>query len=242
MFTDANRFAARETAEHSFVLLKNQGQLLPLQRTGTIALIGPLADNHSEMLGTWVIAGDPQKSVSVIDGVKKAAGPGVNILYARGANFTDDSLLNDRAWFFGMKQPRDNRPAQDMIDEAVRTAKKADVVVAVVGESANMTGESSSRSDISIPESQQVLLRALVKTGKPVVAVLFNGRPLTLTWENEHLNAILDVWAPGTEAGNAIADVLFGNYNPSGKITATFPRECRANTYLLRAQKYRPPV
>ena len=111
-----------------------------------------------------------------------------------------------------------------MIDEAVETANKADVVVAVVGESANMSGESSSRSDISIPESQEKLLKALAKTGKPLVIVLFNGRPLTLTWENEHANAILDVWAPGTEAGNAIADVLFGEYNPSGKITLTFPR------------------
>lgn len=222
--TEAHRNASRETAEHSFVLLKNKGQILPLKKSGTIALVGPLADNHSEMLGTWVVAGDPNKSVSVIDGIKKAAGSGVNILYARGSNITDDSLLNARAWFFGMKQPRDNRPAQEMIDEAVETAKKADVVIAVVGESANMSGESSSRSDITIPETQQVLLRALVKTGKPIVAVLFNGRPLALTWENEHLDAILDVWAPGTEAGSAIANVLFGNYNPAGKITATFPR------------------
>ncbi|MGZ3833901.1 MAG: beta-glucosidase BglX [Mucilaginibacter sp.] len=222
--TEANRLAARETAEHSFVLLKNKGQILPLKKSGTIALIGPLADNHSEMLGTWVVAGDPSKSVSVIDGIKKAAGSDVNILYARGSNITDDSLLNSRAWFFGMKQIKDKRPAQEMIDEAVETAKKADVVVAVVGESANMSGESASRSDISIPETQKELLRALVKTGKPIVLVLFNGRPLTLTWEDEHANAILDVWAPGTEAGNAVADVLFGNYNPAGKITATFPR------------------
>lgn len=222
--TDANRLAARETAEHSFVLLKNQGQILPLKKSGNIALIGPLADNHSEMLGTWVIAGDPNKSVSVIDGIKKIVGSDANILYARGSNFTDDSLLNARAWFFGMKQVRDSRSAQEMIDEAVETAKKADVVVAVVGESANMTGESASRSDINIPETQRDLLRALFKTGKPVVLVLFNGRPLTLTWENDHANAILDVWAPGTEAGNAIADVLFGNYNPAGKITATFPK------------------
>lgn len=222
--TEANRLAARETAEHSFVLLKNKGQILPLKKSGTIALIGPLADNHSEMLGTWVIAGDPKKSVSVIDGIKKAAGSGVNILYARGSNFTDDSLLNQRAWFFGMKQERDNRPAQQMIDEAVETANKADIIVAAVGESANMTGESASRSDINIPETQRELLKALFKTGKPIVLVLFNGRPLTLTWEDQHANAILDVWAPGTEAGNAIADVLFGNYNPSGKITATFPK------------------
>lgn len=222
--TDANRKAARETAEHSFVLLKNKDQILPLKKSGTIALIGPLANNHSEMLGTWVVAGDANKSVSVIDGIKNVVGSDVNVLYARGSNFTDDSLLNARAWFYGMKQPRDNRPAQEMIDEAVETAKKADVVVAVVGESANMTGESSSRSDISIPETQQELLKALAKTGKPIVLVLFNGRPLTLTWEDKNANAILDVWAPGTEAGNAIADVLFGNYNPSGKITATFPR------------------
>jgi len=222
--TDANRKASRETAEHSFVLLKNKGQLLPLKKTGTIALIGPLANNHSEMLGTWVVAGEPSKSVSVIDGIKNVAGSDVKVLYAKGSNFTDDSLLNARAWFFGMKQERDNRPAQEMIDEAVETAKKADIIVAVVGESANMTGESSSRSDITIPETQKELLKALVKTGKPIVAVLFNGRPLALPWEDKNLDAILDVWMPGTEAGNAIADVLFGNYNPAGKITATFPR------------------
>jgi len=222
--TDANRLAAREVAERSFVLLKNKGQLLPLKKSGTIALVGPLADNHSEMLGTWVIAGDPKKSVSVIDGIKKVAGSGVNVLYARGSNITDDSLLNARAWFFGMKQERDSRPAQQMIDEAVETANKADAIVAVVGESANMSGESASRSDITIPETQKELLKALFKTGKPIVLVLFNGRPLALTWEDQHANAILDVWAPGTEAGNAIADVLFGNYNPSGKITATFPK------------------
>ena len=222
--TEANRLASRETAEHSFVLLKNKEQILPLKKSGTIALIGPLADNHSEMLGTWVIAGDPRKSVGVIDGIKKVAGSGVNILYAKGSNITDDSLLNARAWFFGMKQERDNRPAQVMIDEAVETAKKADVIVAVVGESANMSGESASRSDITIPETQKDLLKALAQTGKPIVLVLFNGRPLALPWEDKHANAILDVWSPGTEAGNAIADVLFGNYNPAGKITATFPK------------------
>lgn len=222
--TEANRKAAREIAEHSFVLLKNKGQILPLKKSGTIALIGPLADNHSEMLGTWVIAGDPNKSVSIIDGIKNVAGSNLNVLYARGSNITDDSMLNARAWFFGMKQIKDKRSPQEMIDEAVETAKKADVVVAVVGESANMSGESSSRSDISIPETQRDLLKALAKTGKPIVMVLFNGRPLTLPWEEKNMDAILDVWAPGTEAGNAVADVLFGNYDPAGKITATFPR------------------
>lgn len=222
--TTEHRAFARKVAEHSFVLLKNAGQTLPLKKSGTIALVGPLADNHSEMLGTWVVAGEPNKSVSVIEGIKNLVGNNVNILYARGSNITDDSLLSARSYFFGMRQIKDKRSPKEMIDEAVETAKKADVVVAVVGESANMSGESSSRSDINIPESQRELLHALAGTGKPLVIVLFNGRPLTLTWENEHAAAILDAWAPGTEAGNAIADVLFGNYNPAGKITATFPR------------------
>ncbi|HEY4322716.1 MAG TPA: beta-glucosidase BglX [Mucilaginibacter sp.] len=223
VLTEGNRSFARKIAAHSFVLLKNANQTLPLKKSGTIALVGSLADNHSEMLGTWVIAGNSAKSVSVIDGIKSVGGSNVNILYARGSNITDDSLLNARA-FLGRRQIKDTRTPQQMIDEAVETAKKADVVVAVVGESADMSGESSSRSDINIPESQEDLLKALSKTGKPLVIVLFNGRPLTLTWEDKHAAAILDAWAPGTEAGNAIADVLFGNYNPAGKITATFPR------------------
>jgi len=224
VLTVENRAFARKIAEHSFVLLKNNNQTLPLKKSGTIALVGPLADNHSEMLGTWVVAGDSKKSISVLQGIKNVAGNDINVLYARGSNITEDSLLNARAYFFGMKQEKDSRTPQQMIDEAVETAKKADVVVAVVGESANMSGESASRSDINIPESQRDLLKALAQTGKPLVIVLFNGRPLTLVWENKHADAILDVWAPGTEAGNAIADVLFGNYNPGGKITATFPQ------------------
>jgi len=224
VLTDAHRAFARKIAEHSFVLLKNQGETLPLKKSATIALVGPLAANHSEMLGTWVIAGDPNKSVSPMEGIKNVGGDNVKVLYARGSNISDDSLLSVRAFPFGQVEQKDKRSAQEMIDEAVETAKKADVVVAVVGESANMSGESSSRSDISIPECQRDLLKALAATGKPLVIVLFNGRPLTLPWEDKHASAILDVWAPGIEAGNAIADVLFGNYNPSGKITATFPR------------------
>lgn len=223
VLTAENRQFARKIAAHSFVLLKNKAQILPLKKTGTIALVGPLADNHSEMLGTWVIAGDPDKSVSVMEGIKNNIG-GLNILYARGANIADDSLLAARAFPFGQNQMRDARSPVEMIKEAVETANKADVVVAVVGESANMSGESSSRSDIRIPDNQRDLIKALVATGKPVVLVLFNGRPLDLSWEDAHVDAILDVWAPGSEAGNAIADVLFGNYNPAGRITATFPR------------------
>jgi beta-glucosidase len=224
ILTEENRKTAREIATHSFVLLKNDAQTLPLKKSGTIALVGPLADNQRNMLGTWVVAGDWQKSVSVMQGIKNVAGNSVNVIYAKGANITDDSLLKARTNALGVEVETDTRSSQDMINEAVDAANKSDVVVAVVGEAADMTGESSSRSDINIPESQQNLLKALVQTGKPVVIVLFNGRPLTLTWENDHAKAILDTWFGGTEAGNAIADVLFGNYNPSGKITATFPR------------------
>jgi len=225
ILTAANRQAARNIAAHSMVLLKNNHQVLPLKKSGTIALVGPLADNRRNMLGTWVVAGDWKQSVSVLEGIKNVAGSSVNIISAKGANITDDTaFFLKRVNALGVEAEIDPRSPAEMISEAVAAANKADVVVAVVGESSNMSGESSSRADISIPASQQALLKALAQTGKPLVVVLFNGRPLTLTWENDHATAILDAWAPGTEAGNAIADVLFGNYNPSGKITATFPR------------------
>jgi len=217
-----NRKFARQMAAHSFVLLKNNDQVLPLKKTGTIALVGPLADNHRNMLGTWSVSGDPSKSVSVREGIKNVAG-GLNILYAKGANISDDTLLVKRTNTLGIEIEPESRSAEAMLQEAVETAGKADVVVAVLGEAADMTGESSSRSDITIPESQENLLKALVNTGKPVVLVLFNGRPLILKWESQHVNAILDAWFGGTEAGNAIADVLFGDYNPSGKLSMTFP-------------------
>ncbi len=224
ILTPENRKAARAIAAHSFVLLKNQAQLLPLQKKGTIALIGPFADNKKEMLGTWVVAGDPMKSVTVLEGLKEAGGPQVNLLYAQGANIADDPYLFSNLNPFGPQVEKSSRTPEVMLQEAVETANKADVVVAVLGESATMSGEASSRSDIGIPESQKKLLKALVQTGKPVVLVVFAGRPLTLDWEDAHVNAILNVWAPGTEAGHAISDVLYGDYNPSGKLTMTFPR------------------
>ncbi|HVY74183.1 MAG TPA: beta-glucosidase BglX, partial [Puia sp.] len=223
ILSDEHRRFAREIATHSFVLLKNSGQLLPLKKSGTIALVGPLASNHRNMLGTWSVAGDPSKSVSVMEGIRNAAGSSVNIIYAKGANISDDSMLVKNTNALGVEIEPETRTAQEMLDEAVAAAEKADVVVAALGEAADMSGESSSRADIGIPESQEKLLQALVKTGKPVVLVLFNGRPLTLGWENKHIDAILDAWFGGTEAGNAIADVLFGNYNPSGKLTMSFP-------------------
>lgn len=224
ILTPANRQAARNIAAHSMVLLKNNNQVLPLKKSGTIALVGPLADNKRNMLGTWVVAGDWRESVTVLEGIKNVAGNSINILSAKGANLTDDTLFAKRTNALGIEVEADARSPQAMIDEAVAAASQSDIIVAVVGEAADMSGESSSRADISLPASQQNLLKALSETGKPLVVVLINGRPLTLVWENDHATAILEAWAPGTEAGNAVADVLFGNYNPSGKITATFPR------------------
>jgi beta-glucosidase len=220
VLSNDKRLAAREFAEHSFVLLKNNNQTLPLKKSGTIALIGPLANNKSNMLGTWAVSGDNQLSVPVLDGIKNMIGTGVNILYAKGANISDDTSLAKKANVFGEKIDIDKRRPQELINEAVTTANNADVI----GESAEMSGESASRSDIGLPESQRKLLKALSKTGKPLVLVIMSGRPLTIPWESEIATSILQVWFPGHEAGNAIADVLFGNYNPSGKTTISFPR------------------
>lgn len=224
VFTAANRAEARATAAQSFVLLKNQNNLLPLQKTGTVAVIGPLGDNKENMPGTWSVAANFANATSLLTGLKEVVGDKVKFLYAKGANLDADSLFEERAGMFGKALGRDPRPAEVILQEALAVAQQADVIVAALGESAEMSGESSSRTNIEIPATQQTLLRALLKTGKPVVLVLFTGRPLVLKWENENVPAILNVWFGGSEAGYAIADVLFGNVNPSGKLTTTFPQ------------------
>jgi len=216
--------AAREIARQSMVLLKNTRQTLPLKKTGTIALIGPLAKNQRDMIGNWSGAGDWKQAVSLEQGIRNVAGSNVKIVYAKGTNFTDDQQMIDRLNAHGGELEIDKRSSEAMIAEAVKAAQGADMIVAAVGESQGMTGEAASRADISLPGKQLELLKALRKTGKPLVIVLMNGRPLTLTWEDENADAILETWFAGTQAGNAIADVLFGNYNPSGKLTATFPQ------------------
>jgi len=221
ILTPANRGIAKEIAEQSMVLLKNDKQLLPLKPEGTIALIGPLADNKREMIGTWSAAGDWQQSVSVKNGILNLFGEKVTLLTVRGCN-----LLTDRdflATISGADQV-DSRTDEEMIQEAIETAGKADVVVAVLGEPLGMSGEAASRSEIGLPGKQLTLLKALVATGKPVVLVLMNGRPLTLEWENVHVPAILEAWHGGIESGNAVAGVLFGITNPSGKLSMSFPR------------------
>ncbi len=156
--------------------------------------------------------------------MKSALGNKVKIVSHLGANLTSDAKLQERSTMFGRTIPRDERPAETIIQEALEVAKGSDVIIAALGESSEMSGESSSRTDLNIPDSQRKLLEALLKTGKPVVLVLFAGRPLTLKWEDEHVPAILNVWFGGTETGKAVADVLFGDVNPSGKLPATFPR------------------
>ena len=218
------RAFAKEAAMHSFVLLKNDNQVLPLRANQKIALIGPLANDKSNMLGTWSINANASASIGVFDGFKSRPGIGSKVMYAKGANLSDDPVFAAKINVFGEKISIDSRSPQELLAEALTVAAASDVIVAVVGEASEMSGEAASRSNLDIPASQQKLIEALAKTGKPLVLVLMNGRPLTIPNELKWATAVLDVWHAGTEAGNAIASVLYGDYNPSGKLTMSFPR------------------
>ena len=230
IFTKEHRAAARKIAGESFVLLKNEGlsptlaPVLPLSPTGTIAVIGPLANTRSNMPGTWSVAAVLDKSPSLVEGLTEWVSNQGKILYAKGSNLIGDAAYEERATMFGRSLNRDNRTDQQLLDEALKIASQADVIVAALGESSEMSGESSSRTNLNLPDVQHTLLEALLKTGKPVVLVLFTGRPLVLNWEQEHVPAILNVWFGGSEAGPAFGDVLFGAVNPGGKLTMTFPK------------------
>lgn len=224
VYTSENRQIARKIAASSFVLLKNDNHILPLKKTSKIALIGPLANAKENMPGTWSVAADFSKAISVLQGLQEVMKGSGQITYAKGSNVYHDSTLESRVSVFGKTTGWDSRPENVMIKEALDVAGQSDVIVAVIGEAAEMSGESSSRSDIEIPDNQKRLLEALIKTGKPVVMVLFTGRPLVLKWEQENIPAILNVWFGGSEAGYAIADVLFGDVVPSGKLTTSFPQ------------------
>lgn len=237
IFTKEHRTIARRIAGESFVLLKNapfsikekkeetkEEPLLPLKKEGTIAVIGPLADSRSNMPGTWSVAAVMNKYPSLIEGLQEVVGGKAKILTAKGSNLMSDAKYEERATMFGRTLHRDNRTDKELLDEALAVAAKSDVIVAALGESSEMSGESSCRTDLEMPDTQRALLQELLKTGKPVVLVLFTGRPLVLNWEQENVPAILNVWFGGSEAALAIGDVLFGNVNPSGKLTATFPK------------------
>jgi beta-glucosidase len=214
---------AKEAALKSIVLFKNEHAVLPLKSDAKIAFIGPMVKDQRDLLGSWSGAGDWKKAVVFWDALQ-AQYPSNKFLYAKGANILDDTLLINKMNPHGAGIVLDTMSPGQLIGEAVTTAGKADLVVVFLGEPFTMCGEAASMSDISLPENQKVLLKALKATGKPIVLVLMNGRPLTLSWENENVDAILETWYGGTRAGDAIADVLFGKYNPSGKLTMTFPR------------------
>ena len=223
VFTDANRQEARKIAAESFVLLKNEGNILPLKRQGKIALIGPLANTRANMPGTWSVAATSDRYSTVVEGLKRAVGDKAQVLYAKGCNLMYDAKAEADATMFG-REMRDNRSDAAMRAEALAIARQANVIVFAGGEASEMAGECSSRVGIEMPDAQHDLLVELVKLGKPIVLLNFSGRPMILNWETEHIPAILEVWFGGSEAADAIADVVFGDVAPSGKLTTSFPR------------------
>lgn len=227
LLSDQHRKAAREISQRSLVLLKNSDKILPLKKEGKIAVVGPLANSKIDMLGTWTISGDPAEAVTLIEGITSVGGEKVSVNYAIGSQFTTDSMLQrngGNVWVRVVEEKTETVSDEKMLSDALEAARKADVIVAAVGESAGWSGEASSRADITIPECQKQLLKKLKETGKPVVVVVFSGRPLELSWEESQFSTIVQAWHGGTEAGNALADVLFGDYNPSGKLSMSFPR------------------
>ena len=223
IYTQDHREAARNLAAESFVLLKNDGNILPLQKKGRIALIGPLANTNANMPGTWSVAADFAKYKSLFQAMKDAVGNKAEVVCAKGSNIMDDAQIEANGSMFG-RAIRDNRSAQEMLDEALNVARQSDVIVAAVGETSEMSGECSSRSDITLPDAQKRLLEALKQTGKPIVLVNFSGRPTVMTWESSNFPSILNVWFGGSESGDAICDVLFGDKAPSGKLSFTMPK------------------
>ena len=213
MLTAENRAAAREIAQNSIVLLRNEGNVLPLSKSaGTVAVIGPLADSKADMLGSWFGRGTAAEAVSVLEGVTRKS-ESTATLYSKGVDVAGDSA--------------------DGIAQAVEVARQADVVMLVLGESGDMSGEAASRSSLDLPGQQEKLLEAVAATGKTIVLVLVSGRPLAISWAAEHVAAIMEAWFPGIEGGNAVADVVFGDVNPSGRLPVSFPRAVGQGSPIL---------
>ncbi len=223
IYSTDKRAEARRIAAESFVLLKNDGNMLPLQKKGKIALIGPLANTAANMPGSWSVAAVFSKYKTLLQAMRDAVGSRAEVIYAKGSNITYDKDLEARGSMFG-REIRDSRSDKEMLDEAVQAARQADVIVAAIGETSEFSGECSSRSDLTIFDAQKDLLTALKATGKPVVLVNFSGRPTVMNWENANFPAILNVWFGGSEAGDAICDVLFGDKVPSGRLTVSMPK------------------
>ncbi|MEM1602936.1 MAG: glycoside hydrolase family 3 N-terminal domain-containing protein [Candidatus Bathyarchaeia archaeon] len=215
--------AALEVARKSIVLLKNEGNLLPLSKDlKTVAVVGPLSDDKEAPLGPWSCLGNPNDVVTVLEGVKRKISDKTRVLYAKGCDVVGGS--------------------REDFEEAVRLAEESDVAIVVVGESREMSGEAASRAYLDLPGLQEDLLKAVHATGTPIVMVLMNGRPLSISWAAEHIPSIIEAWFPGIQAGNAIADVIFGDYNPGGKIPVTFPRTVgQVPIYYNHKSTGRPP-
>ena len=223
VYTDEHRAAARQLATETFVLLQNKDGVLPLKRTGKIALVGPLANTRANMPGTWSVAAASERYSTLLEAMRRAVGDKAEVMYAKGCNVCYDAELEKNSTMFG-REMRDERPVDVMRDEALRIARECDVIVAAMGEPSEMSGESSSRSDLSILDAQKDLLMALKATGKPIVLLNFSGRATVMDWEVENIPTILNVWFGGSEAADAICDVVFGDVSPSGKLTVTMPR------------------
>lgn len=221
MYTPENRRIARDIAAETFVLLKNEGDLLPLKKRGTIALIGPVADSRSNIEGCWAFGADASKYSTIRESMQHYLGNSAKVVYSQGCNIYADTM-RQHADEFGKPLPIGD--ANELYNEAIKVTKDADVIVACLGEMAEMTGESSTRTDLTLPDVQMHLLEGLLATGKPVVLLNFSGRATVLTWESEHVPAIMNVWFGGSEMGDAICDVLFGDKSPSGKLVNTMPR------------------
>ena len=223
IYTDEHRAAARQLATETFVLLQNKDNVLPLKRTGKIALVGPLANTRANMPGTWSVAASSDRYSTLLEAMRRAVGDKAEVMYAKGCNVCYDAELEKNSTMFG-REMRDERPVDVMRDEAVRIAKECDVIVAAMGEPSEMSGECSSRSDLTILDAQKDLLTALMATGTPIVLLNFSGRATVMDWEVENIPTILNVWFGGSEAADAICDVVFGDVAPSGKLTVTMPR------------------
>ena len=223
IYTDEHRAAARKLATETFVLLQNKDNVLPLKRTGKIALVGPLANTRANMPGTWSVAAASDRYSTLVEAMRRAVGDKAEVMYAKGCNVCYDAELEKNSTMFG-REMRDERPVDVLRDEAVRIAKECDVIVAAMGEPSEMSGESSSRSELTILDAQKDLLTALKATGKPIVLLNFAGRATVMDWEVENIPTILNVWFGGSEAADAICDVVFGDVAPSGKLTVTMPR------------------
>ncbi len=223
LFTAEHRAEARRVATETFVLLENRDNVLPLTKQGTIALVGPLANTRANMPGTWSVAATSERYSTLLEAMQRATEGKANVLYAKGCNVCYDAELEKNSTMFG-REMRDERDPQVMRDEAVAIARQADVIVAAMGEPSEMSGECSSRSQLTILDAQKDLLEALIATGKPIVLLNFSGRTTVMNWEKENIPTILNVWFGGSEAADAICDVIFGDVTPSGHLSASMPR------------------